>query len=177
MFPRRSEGEESEYPFFEGDGSSSDEWKDYDMTGDDYEGPPVFDDDHHEKESTPVYDTDIEDVIEEEEGFFRKGGSNEEEKDEVVYDNHINQNDIGAPIDDKLGFTTIKVRGRVLTEKREFELLGHYNVSVTFIVSDLSPYSRESEDEESSRMSFSQAGEDDAGTLDHNVNLVEYLKF
>ncbi|GKC20142.1 hypothetical protein Tco_0131897, partial [Tanacetum coccineum] len=25
MFPRRSEGEESEYPFFEGDGSSSDE--------------------------------------------------------------------------------------------------------------------------------------------------------
>ncbi|GJZ64464.1 kinase-like domain, phloem protein 2-like protein [Tanacetum coccineum] len=34
-----------------------------------------------------------------------------------------------------------------------------------------------SEDEENSRMSFSQAGEDDAGALDRNVNLVEYLEF
>ncbi|GJW71805.1 hypothetical protein Tco_0128722 [Tanacetum coccineum] len=45
MFPRRSEGEESEYPFFEGDGSFSDEWRDYGMASDDYEGPTVFDDD------------------------------------------------------------------------------------------------------------------------------------
>ncbi|GJT35930.1 hypothetical protein Tco_0926349 [Tanacetum coccineum] len=60
-------GEESEYPFFEGDGSSFDEWRDYSMAGDDYEGPPVFDDDQYEEESVPVYDTDIEDVIEEEE--------------------------------------------------------------------------------------------------------------
>ncbi|GKB32249.1 hypothetical protein Tco_0871650 [Tanacetum coccineum] len=35
----------------------------------------------------------------------------------------------------------------------------------------------ESEDEENSRMSFSQAGEDDAGALDRDVNLVEYLEF
>ncbi|GJU19048.1 hypothetical protein Tco_1147014 [Tanacetum coccineum] len=28
----RSEGEELEYPFFEGDGSSSDEWRDYGAT-------------------------------------------------------------------------------------------------------------------------------------------------
>ncbi|GJZ79520.1 regulation of nuclear pre-mRNA domain-containing protein 1B [Tanacetum coccineum] len=74
MFPRRSEGEELEYPFFEGDGSSSDEWRDYGMAGDDYEGPPIFDDDQYEEESMPVYDTDIEDVIEEEEGFIEKGG-------------------------------------------------------------------------------------------------------
>ncbi|GKB81502.1 hypothetical protein Tco_0948397 [Tanacetum coccineum] len=67
MFPRRSEGEELEYPFFEGDGSSSDEWRDYGMAGNDYEGPPVFDDDQYEEESMPLYDTDIEDVIEEEE--------------------------------------------------------------------------------------------------------------
>nr|GEV20932.1 hypothetical protein [Tanacetum cinerariifolium] len=67
MFLRRSKGEESEYPFFEGDGSSSDEWRDYDMAGDNYEGPPVFDDDQYEKELMPVYDTAIEDVIEEEE--------------------------------------------------------------------------------------------------------------
>ncbi|GJU97452.1 ankyrin repeat-containing protein [Tanacetum coccineum] len=46
---RRSEGEESEYPFFEGDGSS-DKWGDYDVTGDGYEGPSVFDDDQYEEE-------------------------------------------------------------------------------------------------------------------------------
>ncbi|GKC82575.1 hypothetical protein Tco_1138292, partial [Tanacetum coccineum] len=44
------------------------------MDGDDYEGPPIFDDDQYEEESMPVYDTDIEDVIEEEEGFIEKGG-------------------------------------------------------------------------------------------------------
>nr|GEY58056.1 bromodomain and WD repeat-containing protein 3 isoform X1 [Tanacetum cinerariifolium] len=44
-------------------------------------------------------------------------------------------------------------------------------------VFDLSPYSRESKDEENLRMSFSQVGEDDAGALDRNANLVEYLKF
>ncbi|GJW99919.1 hypothetical protein Tco_0183833 [Tanacetum coccineum] len=35
----------------------------------------------------------------------------------------------------------------------------------------------ESKDEENSKMSFSQAWEDDAGALDRNVNLVEYLEF
>ncbi|GJS51827.1 putative reverse transcriptase domain-containing protein [Tanacetum coccineum] len=50
-----------------GDGSSSNEWRDYGMAGNDYEGPPVFDDDQYEEESMPLYDTDIEDVIEEEE--------------------------------------------------------------------------------------------------------------
>nr|GEV38011.1 hypothetical protein [Tanacetum cinerariifolium] len=34
-----------------------------------------------------------------------------------------------------------------------------------------------SEDEKNLRTSFSQAGEDDAKALDHNVNLVEYLEF
>ncbi|GKB03546.1 hypothetical protein Tco_0831689 [Tanacetum coccineum] len=67
MFPRRSEGEELEYLFFEGDGSSSDEWRDYGMAGDDYEGPPIFDDDQYEEESMLVYDTDIKDVIKEKE--------------------------------------------------------------------------------------------------------------
>ncbi|GJX45550.1 putative reverse transcriptase domain-containing protein [Tanacetum coccineum] len=78
MSPRRSEGEESEYPFFEGDGSSSDEWGDYGVADNDYEGPPVFDDDQYEEESMPVYDIDIED-IEEEEGFIEKGGFGREE--------------------------------------------------------------------------------------------------
>nr|GEV66348.1 putative reverse transcriptase domain-containing protein [Tanacetum cinerariifolium] len=50
MSPRRSEGEELEYPFFEGDGSSFDEWRDYGVAGDDYEGPLIFDDDQFEDE-------------------------------------------------------------------------------------------------------------------------------
>ncbi|GJU40214.1 hypothetical protein Tco_1193171 [Tanacetum coccineum] len=71
MSPRRSEGEESEYPFFEGDGSSSDEWRDYGMTSDDYEGPPVFDDDQYE------------DVIEEEEGFVDNYPNFQEDENNV----------------------------------------------------------------------------------------------
>ncbi|GJR95862.1 hypothetical protein Tco_0268036 [Tanacetum coccineum] len=67
MHPKRSEGEELEYLFFEGDSSSSDEWGDYGMAGDDYEGPPVFDDDQYEEELMSIYDTDIEDVIDGEE--------------------------------------------------------------------------------------------------------------
>ncbi|GJX79898.1 hypothetical protein Tco_0328047 [Tanacetum coccineum] len=97
---RRGEGEELEYPFFEGDGSSFDEWGDYGVADDDYEEAPIFDDDQYEdvieeeegfvdtypnfqedennvsflgvvlgveEESMPVYDTDIEDVIDGEE--------------------------------------------------------------------------------------------------------------
>ncbi|GJS93627.1 hypothetical protein Tco_0800595 [Tanacetum coccineum] len=74
---RRSEDEELGNPFFKGDCSSSNEWGDYGVAGDDYEGAPVFgddyeeapvfDDDQFEEESMPVYDTDIEDVIGEEE--------------------------------------------------------------------------------------------------------------
>nr|GEX62888.1 pre-mRNA-splicing factor ATP-dependent RNA helicase DEAH1-like isoform X1 [Tanacetum cinerariifolium] len=47
----------------------------------------------------------------------------------------------------------------------KIELLGHYNLSTTFDMSDLSPYSGESEDEENSRTSFSQAGENDVEAL------------
>nr|GEV66347.1 hypothetical protein [Tanacetum cinerariifolium] len=50
MFPRRSEGEELEYPVFQGDGLSFNEWRDYDVAGDDYEGPPIFDDDQFKDE-------------------------------------------------------------------------------------------------------------------------------
>ncbi|GJU64896.1 hypothetical protein Tco_1246731, partial [Tanacetum coccineum] len=47
-----------EYPFFEGDGSSSGKWKYYCMAGDDYEGPPIFDDDQFDDdyEGPPVFD-------------------------------------------------------------------------------------------------------------------------
>ncbi|GJY76620.1 reverse transcriptase domain-containing protein [Tanacetum coccineum] len=139
----------------QGDDSSSDEWKDYGMAGDDYEGPPIFDDDQYEEESMPVYDTDIEDVIEEEEVFIEKGrfGGKEDNIEDVVvmandlyssmiqttcvnFSKIINSNPheliwfqkvnlvevsilIGkkyhegylkdAPMDDKLGFKTIKL--------------------------------------------------------------------
>nr|GFA40538.1 hypothetical protein [Tanacetum cinerariifolium] len=50
----RSEGEESENPFFEGDGSSlfveREEWEDDGVADDDYEEGPVFDDDPYEEE-------------------------------------------------------------------------------------------------------------------------------
>ncbi|GJR22375.1 hypothetical protein Tco_0970902, partial [Tanacetum coccineum] len=72
MSLRRSEGEESEYPFFEGYGSSSDEWGNYGVM--------------------PVYDTDIEDVIEEEEGFVRIeefGGEEDNIEDVVVVANDL----------------------------------------------------------------------------------------
>ncbi|GJY23699.1 hypothetical protein Tco_0397357 [Tanacetum coccineum] len=193
MPPRRSEGEESEYPFFEGNGSSSDEWRDYGVAGDDYEGPPAFDDDQYEEEivsgfvgkgfvdnypnfqedgnnvsfssvvlgvkeeSMLVYDTDIEDVIDEEKGSVGKGGFGGEEDniEDVVVANDLcssmiqttlsvdfskttdsnpyeliwlqkgNLDEVSvligkkyqeeylkaAPMDDKLEFKTIKVRG------------------------------------------------------------------
>nr|GEZ03237.1 hypothetical protein [Tanacetum cinerariifolium] len=64
----------------------------YDMEGDDYEGPLMFDDDEYEEELMPVYDTAIEDVIEEEEGFVEKEGFDGEEdniEDVVVVANDL----------------------------------------------------------------------------------------
>ncbi|GKB21519.1 hypothetical protein Tco_0855442 [Tanacetum coccineum] len=42
MFPRRSEDEDSEYPFFEGDGSSSNEWREYGMADESTDSIRVF---------------------------------------------------------------------------------------------------------------------------------------
>nr|GEW99309.1 putative reverse transcriptase domain-containing protein [Tanacetum cinerariifolium] len=51
---RRSKGEESENPFFKGDGSSlfveREEWEDDGVADDDYEEGPIFDDDPYEEE-------------------------------------------------------------------------------------------------------------------------------
>ncbi|GKA80103.1 hypothetical protein Tco_0786699 [Tanacetum coccineum] len=69
---RRSEGEESENPFFQGV-----------VLG-------------VEEESMPVYDTDIEDVIEEEEGFVRKGGFGGEEDN--IEDIVVVANDLCSPM-------------------------------------------------------------------------------
>ncbi|GJW44307.1 hypothetical protein Tco_0073106 [Tanacetum coccineum] len=91
---RRSEGEELENPFFEGD-----EEEEYPFV-DNY---PNFQEDENnvsfsgvvlgvEEESMSVYDTDIEDVIKKEERFVRKGGFGAEEdsiEDVVVVANVI----------------------------------------------------------------------------------------
>ncbi|GKE81813.1 hypothetical protein Tco_1551813 [Tanacetum coccineum] len=151
MFPRKSEGEELEYPFFEGDGSSY-EWRDYGMGGDDYEGPPIFDDDQYEEESMSVYDIDIEDVIDGEEdnmedvvvvandicsskiqttvsvNFSKTVDSNTQELillkkgnlvevSILICKNYQEEYLKIAPMDDKLGFKTIKVRGRIIINK------------------------------------------------------------
>ncbi|GJW59221.1 hypothetical protein Tco_0105952 [Tanacetum coccineum] len=50
------------------------EWKSMVCLDDDYEKPQYLMNDQFEKESMPIYDTDIEDVIKEETRFVRKGG-------------------------------------------------------------------------------------------------------
>ncbi|GKE20418.1 hypothetical protein Tco_1431930, partial [Tanacetum coccineum] len=112
----RSEGKESENPFFKG----------YDETNVSFSGVVLG----VEEESMPVYDTYIEDVIEDEEGFIGKRGFGEEEnnmEDVVVVANDLFSSKIQtvgilickkyqeeylkvAPMDDKFGFKLIKVR-------------------------------------------------------------------
>ncbi|GJX83734.1 coatomer subunit alpha-1 [Tanacetum coccineum] len=104
------------------------------------------------------------------------------EKNEFISDEDYYESDRKEPEVTCMHLDHVNMLGLSKTTFRlcfliKIELMGHYNVSATFDVSDLSPYSGESEDEENSRTSFSQAGEDDAGALDRNVNLVEYLEF
>nr|GEX34155.1 succinate-semialdehyde dehydrogenase, mitochondrial [Tanacetum cinerariifolium] len=115
---RRNEDEESENPFFEGDGSSLfaelEEWEGGGVADDNYEEAPVFNDDQYEEEivkeeSMPVHDTDIEDVIEEEEEFVKKEGFSGEEdniEDVVVVANDIcssiNQTSLGVDFEEDI---------------------------------------------------------------------------
>ncbi|GJT19500.1 hypothetical protein Tco_0878206 [Tanacetum coccineum] len=55
-----------------------------------------------------------------------------------------------------------RVQKKINDNPYKIELLGHYNVSASFNVSDLSPYFGDSGDDEDSWTSLSQAGEDDA---------------
>nr|GEV32692.1 hypothetical protein [Tanacetum cinerariifolium] len=58
-----------------------------------------------------------------------------------------------------------------IKELHRIELPGHYNVSTTFNVEDLSPYKGDSDDEPDSGLSLIQEGEDDADTVNERVNL------
>ncbi|GKB51599.1 RNA-directed DNA polymerase [Tanacetum coccineum] len=76
-------------------------------------------------------------------------------------------------------FGKLKPRGdgpfRVLKKINDntykIELPGHYNVSVTFNVADLSPYKGDSNDEPDSGSRFFQKGEYDAGAVNERVNV------
>ncbi|GJT11670.1 reverse transcriptase domain-containing protein [Tanacetum coccineum] len=57
----------------------------------------------------------------------------------------------------------------------KIELPGHYNVSATFNVADLSPYKGDSDDEPDSGSSLFQEGEDDADTVNERVNVANML--
>ncbi|GJY84968.1 hypothetical protein Tco_0498994 [Tanacetum coccineum] len=99
MSPRRSEGEESKYPFFEGDGSSSNEWGDYGVVGDDYEGPPVFDDDQYEKESMLVYDSILKMSLRKKKDLSRKewvddGVANDNYEEALAFDDDKHKEEV-----------------------------------------------------------------------------------
>ncbi|GKB12542.1 putative CCCH-type zinc finger family protein [Tanacetum coccineum] len=57
----------------------------------------------------------------------------------------------------------------------KIELPGHYNVSATFNVTDLSPYKGDSDDEPDSVSSLFQEGEDDADAVNELVNVTNTL--
>nr|GEV03542.1 RNA-directed DNA polymerase, eukaryota, reverse transcriptase zinc-binding domain protein [Tanacetum cinerariifolium] len=80
-------------------------------------------------------------------------------------------------------FRKLKPRGdgpfRVLKKINDkaykIELPGHYNVSVTFNVTDLSPYKGDSDDEPDSGSSLFLEGEDDADAVNERVNVANTL--
>ncbi|GJU37051.1 RNA-directed DNA polymerase [Tanacetum coccineum] len=80
-------------------------------------------------------------------------------------------------------FGKLKPRGdgpfRVLKKINDnaykIDLPGHYNVSATFHVTDLSPYKGDSDDEPDSGSSLFQEGEDDADTVNERVNVTNTL--
>ncbi|GJU02791.1 RNA-directed DNA polymerase [Tanacetum coccineum] len=80
-------------------------------------------------------------------------------------------------------FGKLKPRGdgpfRVLKKINDnaykIELPGHYNVSATFNVADLSPYKGDSDDEPDSGSSLFQEGEDDADSVNERVNVANTL--
>ncbi|GKB80584.1 putative reverse transcriptase domain-containing protein [Tanacetum coccineum] len=85
--------------------------------------------------------------------------------------------------DKRRRFVKLKPRGdgpfRVLKKINDnaykIELPGHYNVSATFNVADLSPYKGDSDDEPDSGLSLFQEGEDDAGAVNERVNVTNTL--
>ncbi|GJS85726.1 reverse transcriptase domain-containing protein [Tanacetum coccineum] len=68
-----------------------------------------------------------------------------------------------------------RVFKKINDNAHKIELPGHYNVSATFNVADLSPYKRDSDDEPDSGSSLFQEGEDDADAVNEPVNVTNTL--
>ncbi|GJZ84740.1 ribonuclease H-like domain-containing protein, partial [Tanacetum coccineum] len=64
------------------------------------------------------------------------------------------------------GYGPFRVLKKINDNAYKIKLPGHYNVSATFNVADLSPYKGDSDGEPDSGSSLLQEGEDDAGLLD-----------
>nr|GFC19506.1 hypothetical protein [Tanacetum cinerariifolium] len=112
MSQMRSEGEESESLFFEVDGSSSDECGDYGVAGNDYEGPSVFDDDQYE-EKIITLNVDFEEDFNtksQELMSFGKSIIIKVKRNSLIRKKYQEWYFKAAPIVDKFGFKTIKVR-------------------------------------------------------------------
>nr|GEX71852.1 zinc finger, PMZ-type [Tanacetum cinerariifolium] len=70
-----------------------------------------------------------------------------------------------------------RVLKKVNDNTYKLELLGHYNVSATFNVVDLSPYKGEGDNYPDSRSSLSEEGEDDAVNDTNYINLTLSMYF
>nr|GEV75917.1 RNA-directed DNA polymerase [Tanacetum cinerariifolium] len=68
-----------------------------------------------------------------------------------------------------------RVLKKINDDAYKMELPGHYNVSATFNVADLSPYKGDSDDELDPWSSLFQEGEDDADVVNERVNVTNTL--
>ncbi|GKF44473.1 hypothetical protein Tco_0131025 [Tanacetum coccineum] len=73
------------------------------------------------------------------------------------------------------GAGPFRVLKKINDNAYKIELPGHYNVSATFNVADLSPYKGDSDDEPDSGLTLFQEGEDDADTVNERVNVTNTL--
>ncbi|GJT52993.1 RNA-directed DNA polymerase [Tanacetum coccineum] len=73
------------------------------------------------------------------------------------------------------GDDPFRVLKKINDNAYKIELPGHYNVSATFNVANLSPYKGDSDDDPDSWSSLFQEGEDDAGAVNERVNVTNTL--
>nr|GEW01254.1 putative nucleotidyltransferase, ribonuclease H [Tanacetum cinerariifolium] len=73
------------------------------------------------------------------------------------------------------GDGSFRVLKKINDNAYKIKLSGHYNVSATFNVADLSPYKGDTDDEPDSGSSHFQEGEDDTDTVNERVNVTNML--
>ncbi|GKF52234.1 hypothetical protein Tco_0148701, partial [Tanacetum coccineum] len=119
-------------------------------------------------------------------GWFSEEGADQSEQIKELYrsvqEQIIRHNKQYKEHEDKRRVRKLKPRGdgpfRVLKKNDnayKIELHGHYNVSTTFNVADLTPYKGNSDDELDSGSSLLQEREDDADGVNERVNVTNTL--